>query len=140
MALYQKWSNYIRKQFPNVYYITVPEYHKKGGLHFHILMGGISMEELQLTDSGFVVCHWTKKGVILKEDFELQKENHSLTITDGLTIYNVGAWATGSGSNRVALGWSTATEIQSQEATTYYVTKYLTKGGIDLRFYNRKRY
>lgn len=41
------WANKIRKYYPNMYYIAVPEYHKKGGLHYHLLIGGIKWEDLK---------------------------------------------------------------------------------------------
>ncbi len=46
-------------------------------------------------------------------------------------MYNVGAWK---------LGFSTATKIHSQAATKAYICKYISKGGMDTRFYNAKRY
>ena len=46
------WLKSICRLFPNFYYIIVPEYHKKGCLHFHCLFGGISAEELNIYDSG----------------------------------------------------------------------------------------
>jgi|LGOV01.1.fsa_nt_gb hypothetical protein len=129
--LYIKWRRMIKQKFPSAYYITVPEYHKKGGLHFHILMGGVTAKDLQLQHTDLVCCHWARKKVMSKAQYELEKDKHTLMVTDGLTIYNVSGWK---------LGWSTVTRIASQEATTYYVTKYLTKGGIDIRFHNQKRF
>jgi hypothetical protein len=128
---YKKWRRMIKEKFPNAFYITVPEYHKKGGLHFHILMGGVTARDLKLQHTDLVCCHWARKKVMSKAQYELEKDKHDLIVTDGYTIYNVKAWEK---------GWSTATQIASQEATRYYVTKYLTKNGIDIRFYNQKRF
>ncbi len=49
---FEKFRKDIRKHFPNMYYVAVMERHKKGGIHFHLLVGGISEEQLQLVDSG----------------------------------------------------------------------------------------
>ena len=41
------WANSMRKYYPHMYYVAVPEYHKKGGLHYHLLIGGIKWEDLK---------------------------------------------------------------------------------------------
>lgn len=41
------WANNMRRYYPNMYYIAVPEYHKKGGIHYHMLVGGIKWEDLK---------------------------------------------------------------------------------------------
>jgi hypothetical protein len=55
---FSQWANYIKKQYPNMRYVSVPEYHKKGGLHYHLLVGSITENELGLIDSN----HKTKSG------------------------------------------------------------------------------
>lgn len=44
---FQDWRKDVKVSFPNMRYIAVPEYHKKGGLHYHLLLGGITLAELQ---------------------------------------------------------------------------------------------
>ena len=107
---FTQWLNNITRDLPNLIYVAVPEYHKKGGLHFHLLFGNVSAEDLYLKDSGKKVKTGRCKGQI---------------------IYNVTRWRN---------GFSTATKIFDNIAVTYYLSKYLTKGKIDSRFYNKKRY
>ena len=58
MKQFEKFRRYIRKAFPNMYYMAVMERHKDGTIHFHLPVGGISAEELRLVDSG----HKDKNG------------------------------------------------------------------------------
>lgn len=41
------WANNIRKIYPDMYYVAVCEYHEKGALHYHLLVGGIKWEDLK---------------------------------------------------------------------------------------------
>ena len=111
--LFVNWVNYIQKLFSSFYYVAVPEYHKKGGLHFHLLIGGVSAEDMKLTPSGKVVKSGRCKGQ---------------------TIFNVGRW------NKEKKGFSTATEVLDTIAVKFYLSKYLTKGKVDPRFFNKKRF
>ncbi len=108
---FTQWANNITRNLPNLIYVAVPEYHKKGGLHFHLLIGGASVEDLGLEDSGKRVKSGRCKGQI---------------------IFNVSKW------NRK--GFSTATEILDTNAVKFYLSKYLTKSKVDPRFYNKKRF
>lgn len=108
---YSQWANDVKKQFPNMYYVTVPEYHKKGGLHFHILIGGITLDELKATPA------LNKRG----------KQIHK----KGKAIWNIGAWKK---------GFSTLSIIGNGEATNHYICKYITKQHADDRFFNKRRY
>lgn len=130
-AEWDRWRHQFRKMFPHAYYIAVPEYHKRGGLHIHMCLGGVDEDDLELTDSGNVCCHWVKNGSCKRSYFEATKDMNDLKETDGEIVYNVGAWK---------LGFSTATKIHSQAATKAYICKYISKGGMDTRFYNAKRY
>lgn len=91
-------------------YVGVFEYHKRGGLHAHLLVGGVDSQDLKLTDSG----HTVRSGK-----------------TAGAKIYNVGAWS---------VGFSTATEVMDKEAVKSYISKYISKTGVDMRFFGKKRY
>ena len=108
---FTSWANYVRKKFPNMYYIATPEYHKKGGLHFHLLVGGITMSELKCEPS---------------------KDTNGLYIfKNGKQIYNINAWKK---------GFSTLSKIENQEASKHYVCKYITKQNLDDRFFGKRRY
>lgn len=111
--LFVNWVKNVTRQIPILYYVAVPEYHKKGGLHFHLLMGGVTAEDLRLKDSGKRVCSGRCKGQI---------------------IFNVERW------NEKKKGFSTATEILDKDAVKFYLSKYLTKSKVDPRFYNKKRF
>jgi len=50
---FSKWADNMKKQFPNMTYVAVPEYHAKGGLHYHLLVGNITADELGFVDSGY---------------------------------------------------------------------------------------
>ena len=108
---YSQWANDVKKQFPNMYYVTVPEYHKKGGLHFHILIGGITLDELKATPA------------LNKRGKQIRKK--------GKAIWNIGAWKK---------GFSTLSIIGNGEATKHYICKYITKQHADDRFFNKRRY
>ena len=128
---FKKWRKYIRRKFPEMYYVAVPEYHMKGGLHYHMLIGNISAEQLKLVYSGNVCASFTKKGNCSKTYFDKVSKNFDLKITDGLPIYNITAWK---------YGFSTASEVQNTEAVKHYLTDYITKGHVDERFFSKKRF
>lgn len=97
-----KWLERMRKQYPCMYYLFVPEMHKDGAWHFHGLVSGISS---CLEFSG----RYTKKK---------------------LPIFNIGKYK---------FGWSTATEIETEEACCKYLAKYITKDLCEVTS-GRKRY
>ncbi len=49
---FQKWRRNVRRKFPNMYYWGAPERHKDGAYHFHLLVGGVTDQELGLVNSG----------------------------------------------------------------------------------------
>lgn len=108
---FTQFQNYLRKKFPDMCYVAVPEYHKKGGLHFHLLIGGVTMEELK------AVPALSKKG--------------RLIFKKGKQIFNVARWK---------LGFSTLSVIDNSEATKHYICKYITKQHYDDRFFGKRRY
>lgn len=61
MRQFKRFRDLVRKKYSNMYYMAVPERHKKGGIHFHLLIGGVTAEELKLVDSG----HKDKKGRVI---------------------------------------------------------------------------
>lgn len=58
LKYFAKWRKDIRRRFPTMKYLAVPEYHKKGGIHFHILIGGIDLRSLKAVKTS----HKTKSG------------------------------------------------------------------------------
>lgn len=105
-----RWLNNLRLAYPKAIYLAVAEYHKKGALHFHIMLGNITADELKLTDSGKCVRKGYCKGDI---------------------IYNVNRWRK---------GFSTATKIRSVRRCKWYIMKYLRKQKYDARFLGKKRF
>lgn len=123
---YIRFVKNLVKVYPKMKYITVPERHKSGALHFHMLVAGATPIELGFVKSGKVCCSWSKKnGVSSNEYFEKTKSGKELTPTDGLPIYNV---------TKFIYGFTTATKVASQERCKWYVRKYLDKafGSTDL--------
>lgn len=112
-----RWSFNFKRRFPNAYYVAVPEYHDNGGLHFHILVGGCSLQD-------FNPVHAYDK-----------KHNRYLYVTKGVCkgdkIYNVLDWS---------VGFSTLTVIKNKDACRHYVAKYISKQWCDDRFFGKKRY
>lgn len=117
---YKKYINNIKKQFPILGYLCVPERHEDNCIHFHILINGMSAKQLGLENSGKVCCSWAyfKNKVASKEYFEKTKHEHELTETDGLPIYNVTTFP---------YGYTTVTRIASRERCNSYVKKYVEK-------------
>ena len=115
---FTQFQNYLRKKFPNMYYIAVPEYHKKGGLHFHLLIGGVTMDELKAVPAKYE----KRKGRHKKGD---------LIFKNGHQIFNVSRWK---------LGYSTLSVIGNGEATKHYICKYISKQHLDDRFFGKRRY
>lgn len=117
---YVKYINNIKKQFPSFKYLTVLERHEDGCIHFHLLIAGLTPKQLGLVNSGKVCCSWAlyKNKICSKEYFERTKDQHKLTDTDGLTVYNVTTFP---------YGLTTVTRIASRERCNSYVKKYINK-------------
>lgn len=115
---FTQFQNYLRKKFPQMYYVAVPEYHKDGGLHFHLLIGGVTMDELKAVPARYE----KRKGRHKKGD---------LIFKNGHQIFNVTRWK---------LGYSTLSVIANGEASKHYICKYISKQHYDDRFFNKRRY
>lgn len=115
---FTQFQNYLRKKFPQMYYVAVPEYHKDGGLHFHLLIGGVTMEELKAVPARYA----KRKGRHKKGD---------LIFKNGKQIFNVERWK---------LGYSTLSVIANGEASKHYICKYISKQHYDDRFFGKRRY
>ena len=123
-AVYNCYSKYIdnlKHKYINLRYVFIPENHEDGCYHFHGLIGGCSMKQLGMVNSGKVCCHWADKkynGICSKEYFEKTKHNHTLTETDGEPIYNLMTFQ---------YGFTTASRICSRQRCNTYVKKYIDK-------------
>ena len=115
---FTQFQNYLRKKFPQMYYVAVPEYHKDGGLHFHLLIGGVTMEELKAVPARYE----KRRGRHKKGD---------LIFKHGHQIFNVERWK---------LGYSTLSVIANGEASKHYICKYISKQHYDDRFFGKRRY
>ncbi len=115
---FTQFQNYLRKKFPQMYYVAVPEYHKDGGLHFHLLIGGVTMEELKAVPARYA----KRKGRHKKGD---------LIFKHGHQIFNVERWK---------LGYSTLSVIANGEASKHYICKYISKQHYEDRFFGKRRY
>ncbi len=117
---YVKYINNIKHQYPSFRYLTVLERHEDGCIHFHLLIGGLTTKQLGLVNSGKVCCSWAyyKNKIASREFFERTKNEHELTDTDGLSVYNVTSFP---------YGLTTVTRIASRERCNSYVKKYINK-------------
>ncbi len=117
---YVKYINNIKHKYPNFKYITVLERHEDMCIHFHLLIAGMTSQQLGLVNSGKVCCSWAyyKNKIASREFFEKTKSEHELTDTDGLTVYNVTSFP---------YGLTTVTRIASRERCNSYVKKYINK-------------
>lgn len=119
---YKKYINNIKHQFPLFRYITVIERHKDTDhcIHFHLLIGGLTHSQLGLVNSGKVCCSWAfyKNKISSRDFFERTKNEHILTETDGLPVYNVTTFP---------YGFTTVTRIANREKCNSYVKKYIYK-------------
>lgn len=102
-------GNRVRRN--GLYYVGVPELHKKGGFHFHFLMNDC----LPLADSGTVIRPTGGKPVKVKTALY---QRYSLD--DCKTVYNIEDWN---------LGFTTAIRLYGDRgAVASYIGKYITKG------------
>jgi hypothetical protein len=94
---FRKYMDNIKHQFPAMYYVAVAEYHKEGGLHFHLIVGGVSGKELGLK-------YWKNKK---------RKGGNGYQ-----RIYNVTTFK---------YGYTTAPKVDDSNACGHYIMKYITK-------------
>lgn len=121
----QKWLNNCVNRF-GLRYLAVPEYHKSGAIHFHLLLSG----DLMFVDSGTVLVPTYSKP-IKRETAVLFGIDESVF----RTVYNIKNWR---------YGWSTAVRFNPVDdggcgtsAIAKYLTKYITKDlvGVCKRLY-----
>ena len=131
---YVKYINNIKHKFLSLRYICVPERHEDNCIHFHLLIGGVSANQLGLVNSGKVFCHWAyfKNKICSKDYFEKTKNEHELTETDGLSVYNITTFP---------YGLTTASRIASRERCNSYVKKYIDKAlGTSTEIFKKRFY
>lgn len=103
-------DNRVRRK--GLFYVGVPELHKKGGLHFHFLA---NRPALKLIDSGTVSCKGYKKPIKITT-----ADKYKIPIEDRKTVYNISDWG---------FGFTTAINLYGDKtAVANYVGKYITKG------------
>ncbi len=101
-------DNCVRRK--GLAYVLVPEYHKKGGLHFHALINDV----LPKVDSGTISLGGGKPK---RPRSEAQRA--AWLAAGGQPVYNLSAWG---------WGFSTAIYLYGERAAAVgYVTKYITK-------------
>lgn len=109
----RKLSVYLRNQVQRsgIAYLLIPEQHKDGAYHAHVLIRG----DLKVVDSGTVTWKGQKKPVKRSTAQRMGVKFECLQ-----TVYNVPSWK---------LGYSTAIRTYGDgQELAYYVGKYITKG------------
>ena len=111
----KKWFNNLVTR-NNVKYLCVPELHKSGKVHFHLLMSG----ELDFIDSGTVLIPQRKKPVKLSNAVKICPD-----LSKHKIVYNLSNWKYGHSTlikfEKCDDGYNGTTAIAK------YLVKYLTK-------------
>lgn len=97
-------NNYKKRKCPDLKYLLIPELHKDGAVHVHGLISGINMSDFKLFSS-------YSEEEIIRNDWQKLAENG---------YYN---WL----SAEKKFGRNSSGIIKSNEAVSYYVTKYISK-------------
>lgn len=100
----KNWLDVQRRKNPNIAYLMVIELHKSGRYHFHGLFKNVS-------DWLLSPARNPKTGRLIK--------------IKGSQIYNL---------KNYKLGFTTVSEVKNQEAVMVYISKYITKDLINLKF------
>lgn len=107
-----KWCASERKNHGAFNYLFIPEMHKSGAIHFHGVIGGNDLVKFTKATN--------------------QKTNKPV-IRNGRQVYNLKSWS--------KIGFSDCEQIENLEATSAYITKYITKDLLsDPKMYKKKRY
>ena len=105
------WLKNLQKRKGKIDYILVPEYHKKGGLHFHLLISDYPGE------IDVAINPWNGKRI----------KSH------GRDVYNLPGYKSG-WSTAVKVG----NDIKDRAQVGHYIRKYITKDMVSI--FNKKRY
>ena len=98
------FNNYKKRKCPDLKYLLIPELHKDGAVHVHGLVSGIDMADFKLFSS-------YSEEEIIRNDWKRLADNG---------YYN---WL----SVEKKFGRNSSGIIKSNEAVSYYVTKYISK-------------
>lgn len=63
---WDNWRHEFRRKFSDAYYIAVPEYHEKGGLHVHMVMGNITDKDYSLRTVERSLARGVQRAVALE--------------------------------------------------------------------------
>lgn len=99
------WLNNQRRLNPDLKYCAVPEMHKNGAFHFHILTSNFS--NIKIKSSG--LCSMGKRNY---------KINDKLLSLGAKEIFNLKGWR---------YGFSTMTYVADSQKAISYITKYISK-------------
>ena len=104
LKLLRKFIDNQQHQNKGMSYLMVSEFHKSGRLHFHGLFANVPK--------------WKLKEARYPKSNRLIKEN-------GKQIYNL---------TNYKLGYTTVSEVESQEKVSNYISKYISKELMNLKF------
>lgn len=104
LELLRKFINNQKHQNPFMSYLMVAEFHKSGRLHFHGLFANVPKWNL-------IPARYPNSNRLIKEN--------------GKQIYNL---------ENYKLGYTTVSEIESQEKVANYISKYISKELMNLKF------
>lgn len=103
-----KWINNMKHQNPHMSYIIAPELHPTSGrVHFHGIFKNVPK--------------WSLKGAI-------NPHTNKPIYQNGKRIYNL---------ENYKLGFSTVSKVSNQEAVSVYISKYVTKELIEIKYKKR---
>lgn len=104
LELLRKWIDNQKHQNKDMSYLMVAEFHKSGRLHFHGIFSNVPKWKLSLARN---------------------KKNNRKIIVNGTQIYNL---------DNYKLGFTTVSEVKYQDRVSSYISKYITKELMHLRF------
>lgn len=104
IELLRKWIDNQKHQNRNMSYLLVSELHKSGRLHFHGIFANVPKWQL-------IEARYPKNNRLIK--------------INGKQIYNL---------SNYKLGFTTVSEVEDQERVSSYISKYITKELINLKF------
>lgn len=109
----------LAEVYPNCFMLLVPEMHKSGRYHFHILLSKIDEEAIGMHKNGKVCCHYLPKGCCSKEYYLKHYQNaKNKTPTDGAECYSLDSFK---------FGFTSFTKIININKARSYLMKYMSK-------------
>lgn len=104
IELLRKWIDNQKHQNRNMSYLLVSEFHKSGRLHFHGIFSNVPKWKLEKA---------------------INSKTGKSMVVNGKQIYNL---------TNYKLGFTTVSEVESQEKVSSYISKYISKELINLKF------